>query len=56
MERVELIEDLDVRGFCTQGTVDAGGTIPIFIAWSQPGALRPTGPAGSPAAASSSYR
>jgi len=25
MERVELIEDLDVRGFCTQGTVGVGG-------------------------------
>ena len=29
MERMERIEDLDVRGFCAQGTVDAGGTIPI---------------------------
>jgi len=27
MERVELIEDLDVRGFCAQGTVDAGASI-----------------------------
>ena len=33
MERVELIEDLDVRGFCTQGTVGAGGRIPICIVW-----------------------
>src|SRR5882762_8983042 len=33
MERVELIEDLDVRGFCTQGTVGAGGRIPTFTAW-----------------------
>jgi hypothetical protein len=31
MERVELIEDLDVRGFCAQGTVDAGGRIPTCI-------------------------
>jgi hypothetical protein len=30
MERVELIEDVDVRGFCAQGTVDAGGIIPTF--------------------------
>ena len=33
MERVELIEDLDVRGFRAQGTVDAGGRIPMFTAW-----------------------
>jgi hypothetical protein len=31
MERVELIENLDVRGFCAQGTVDAGGLIRMFI-------------------------
>ncbi len=31
MERVELIEDLDVRGFCAQGTVGAGGIIPTCI-------------------------
>jgi hypothetical protein len=34
MERVELIEDLDVRGFCTQGTVGAGGFILTCTAWS----------------------
>jgi hypothetical protein len=32
MERVELIEDLDVRGFCAQGTVGAGASIRIFTA------------------------
>jgi hypothetical protein len=32
MERVELIEDLDVRGFCAQGTVDAGGFIRTYTA------------------------
>jgi len=32
MERGELIEDPDVRGFCALGTVDAGGTIRISIA------------------------
>jgi hypothetical protein len=32
MERVERIEDLDLRGFCAQGTVDAGGFIRIFTA------------------------
>jgi hypothetical protein len=35
MERVELIEDLDVRGFCAQGTVDAGGCILMCTAWSR---------------------
>jgi hypothetical protein len=33
MERVELIEDLDVRGFCAQGTVGAGGIIRTCTAW-----------------------
>jgi hypothetical protein len=32
MERVELIEDLDVRGFCAQGTVGAGGITRICTA------------------------
>ena len=36
MERVELIEDLDVHGFCTQGTVGAGGIIRTCTAWFQP--------------------
>jgi hypothetical protein len=36
MERVERIEDLDVRGFRAQGTVDAGGRIPICTASFQP--------------------
>jgi hypothetical protein len=32
MERVELIEDLDVRGFRAQGTVDADGCIRMSTA------------------------
>jgi len=32
MERVELIEDLDVRSFRAQGTVDAGGFTRTFTA------------------------
>jgi hypothetical protein len=32
MERVERIEDLDVRGFRAQGTVDAGAFIRMFTA------------------------
>ncbi len=35
MERVELIEDLDVRGFRAQGTVDAGGCTRTFTVPSQ---------------------
>jgi hypothetical protein len=42
MERVELIEDLDVRGFCTQGTVGAGGIIRTFTVLFQPAAWRRT--------------
>jgi hypothetical protein len=56
MERVELIEDLDVRGFCAQGTVGAGGTIPMFTVWFQREGLRQRDPDGSVAAGSSSYR
>lgn len=56
VEGVELIEDLDVCGFCAQGTVGAGATILISTAWSQLGDLRPTARAGSAAAGSSSYR
>ena len=47
MERVELIEDLDVRSFCTQGTVGAGGRIRTCTAWSPPAASHPTTRAGS---------
>ena len=36
MERVERIEDLDVRGLCAQGTVDVGGIIRTFTVWFQP--------------------
>jgi hypothetical protein len=42
MERVELIEDLDVRGFCTQGTVGVGGIIRTFTVWFQPAVWRRT--------------
>jgi hypothetical protein len=46
MERVERIEDLDVRAFRAQGTVDAGGAIRTSTAWCQPGALLPAARAG----------
>jgi hypothetical protein len=46
MERVELIEDLDVRGFCTQGTVGAGGSIPTCTASFQPAVFHQTTRAG----------
>jgi hypothetical protein len=46
MERVERIEDLDVRGFRAQGTVDAGGLIPTCTASSQPVVCYQTTPAG----------
>ena len=42
MERVELIEDLDVRGFCAQGTVGAGGCILMCTAWSRQAASSQT--------------
>jgi hypothetical protein len=35
MERVEWIDDLDMRIFRTRGIVGADGLIPICIAWSQ---------------------
>jgi len=47
MERVERIEDLDVRVFCAQGTVDAGGSIRIYTARSQPADSLSITPAGS---------
>ncbi len=47
MERVKLIEDLDVRGFCTQGTVDAGGIIRTFTASFPQADCRPITRAGS---------
>lgn len=34
-EWVKTVEDVDVRGFCTQGTVGVGVLIPMCIAWSQ---------------------
>jgi hypothetical protein len=33
MERVERIENLNVRGFCAQGIVSADALIPIYTAW-----------------------
>ena len=33
MERMERIENLNVRGFCTQGIVGGDGIIPMFIVW-----------------------
>jgi hypothetical protein len=47
MERVELIEDLDVRGFCAQGIVDAGGIIRTFTASFPQADCRPIMRAGS---------
>jgi hypothetical protein len=32
MERVEQVEDLDVRGFCAQGIVGVDATIRTFTA------------------------
>ncbi len=32
MERMERIENLNVRGFCTQGIVGGDGTIPMCTA------------------------
>src|SRR5712691_5110455 len=54
MERVELIEDLDVRGFRAQGTVDAGGFTRTFIAWFPAAAFRRITSAGSRAGRASS--
>ena len=36
MERVEWVENLDVRTFCAQGTVGVGAIIPTFTASSLP--------------------
>jgi hypothetical protein len=55
MERVERIEDLDVLGFCTQGTVDAGGFILTCTVWSPAAVSRPTGNTGSEHAMISFY-
>ena len=53
MERVELIEDLDVRGFRAQGTVDAGGITRTFTASFRQADCRPIIRAGSTVAISS---
>jgi hypothetical protein len=47
MERVELVEDLDVRGFCAQGIVGVDATIRTFIVWFQPAGWLPTTRSGS---------
>ncbi len=46
MERVERIENLDARGFCAQGTVDAGGSTRIFTVWCRAAASLRTARAG----------
>ena len=42
MEWVKGVEDLDVRGFCAQGTVGAGGRIPTCTASFQPAVFHQT--------------
>jgi hypothetical protein len=53
MERVEWIEDLDVRGFYTQGIVSAGAITHTFIASCRAEDFHPILSAGSPAAQAS---
>lgn len=55
MERVERIEDLDVLGFCAQGTVDAGGTTRMSIVPCPPADYLRTGRHGSHPARKSSF-
>ena len=55
-EWVKTIEDLDVRGFCTQGTVGVGVIILTFTASSPPEACRPMASDGSIPATLSSCR
>ena len=49
MERMKWIEDLDVRGVCTQGIVLDGGFIRIFTVSCPAAASAPTEHAGFPA-------
>jgi hypothetical protein len=49
MERMEQVEDLDVRGFCAQGIVGADAIIPTYIASFPAVACRPITTAGSQA-------
>jgi|GEM_PF-5123587 len=46
VKRVKAVEDLDVRGFCAQGTVGAGAFIPMSIVSWRPAASRPITPVG----------
>jgi hypothetical protein len=49
MERVKWIEDLDVRGVCTQGIVLDGGITRIYTVWFRPAAFPPIARPGSAA-------
>jgi len=57
VQRVERVENPNVAGFCTQGTVSADSFIPTFTTWFQPAAcpMRATGspPSNSSTASSS---
>src|SRR5258707_9110231 len=53
-EWVKTVEDVDVRGFCTQGTAGVGVFIRISIASSLVAGSHPTATVGSPAAPASS--
>ena len=50
MERMERVEDPDMRGFCAQGIVGVGGTIPTSIASCRAAESPPMARGGSPAA------
>jgi hypothetical protein len=56
MEGMKWIEDLDVRGVCTQGIVLDGGTTRIYIAWFPPEDSLPTTRHGSAAGNGSSFQ
>jgi len=47
MERMEWVEDLDMRIFRAQGTVGVGVIIPMSIVWSPPVDSRWITPTGS---------
>ena len=50
MERMERVEDLDMRVFCAQGIVSVDGSIRICIVSSRAAEFHRMVPAGSPAA------
>ena len=56
MKGVKRVEDVNMGGVCTQGSVGAGGTIRICIASYPAGAFPSTAPAGSPVTPGSSCR